>query len=52
MALGLHRFLTTLSMVAFAVMFSGRPVALHRVFVVFRRLAMSVPFLGSRCYAL
>jgi uncharacterized membrane protein YtjA (UPF0391 family) len=43
MALGLHRFLTTLGMVAFAVMFSGRPVALGRVFVVFRCLAMSVP---------
>ena len=43
MAVGLRRFLTTLSMVAFAVMFGGRPVTLRRIFVMFRRLAMSVP---------
>ena len=43
MALGLRRFLTTLRMVAFPVMFRGRPMALRRVFVMFRRLAMCVP---------
>ena len=42
MALGFHRFLTTLRMITLAVMFGGRPVALRCVFVMFRRLAMSV----------
>jgi hypothetical protein len=42
-AVGLRRFLTTLGMVGFAVMFGGRPVTLRRIFVMFRRLAMSVP---------
>ena len=43
MAVGLRRFLTTLGMVGFAVMFGGRPVTLRRIFVMFRRLVMSVP---------
>jgi hypothetical protein len=42
MPLGLRRFLTTLRVVAFAMVLGGCPMALRRGFVVFRRLAVSV----------
>jgi hypothetical protein len=54
-ALRFHRFFLTLRMFAFAVMFGGGPMALRRVFVMFRRLHMSFlwhassPWFEFRC---
>jgi len=42
MAVGLGRFLTTLGVLAFAVMFGSRSMALGGVFVVFRGLVVGV----------
>jgi len=42
MAVCPRRFLTTLSVLAFAVMFGSRPVALRGVLVVFRRFVVGV----------
>jgi hypothetical protein len=42
MAVGLRRLLTTLSVLAFAVMFGSGPVAPRSILVVFRRLVVRV----------
>ena len=47
MAVSPRRLLTTLRMIALAVMFGRAPVALRGAFVVFRRLAVSVLRHGS-----